>query len=159
MYLKIINLVGDDTWHPCSPEFINYALALVVYSVRYPAVFWNTNKAFSFMFSAQVIIIDVQRECLINSVALIFRYDAKLNFISLYLAFGQLISKPDGIGWILCHVQSTGSGSSECVAQIRTLLVKQTDLHITLRFGMYNCDHLILRTLYVWIPKGNAEKC
>ena len=90
--------------------------------------------------------------------SLIFKYDAKLNFILLYLAFGQLISKPDGIGRILCHVQSTGSGSSKCVAQIRTLLVKQTDLHITLRFGMYNCDHLILCALYVWIPKGNVEK-
>lgn len=53
--------LGDDTWHPCSPEFINYALALVVYSVRYPAVFWNTNKAFSFMFSAQVIIVKLFR--------------------------------------------------------------------------------------------------
>ena len=59
MSMKIIHLLGDDTWHPCSPEFINYALALVVYSVRYPAVFWNTNKAFSFMFSAQVIITNV----------------------------------------------------------------------------------------------------
>ena len=49
-----IHDLGDDSWHPCSPEFINYALALAVYSVRYPAVFWNTNKAFSFMFSAQV---------------------------------------------------------------------------------------------------------
>ena len=58
LYIKIVHFLGDDTWHPCSPEFVNYALALLVYSVRYPAVFWNTNKAFSFMFSAQVIIND-----------------------------------------------------------------------------------------------------
>ena len=46
-------LEAEDTWWPCSPEFINYALALLVYSVRYPAVFWNTNKGFSFLFSLQ----------------------------------------------------------------------------------------------------------
>ena len=31
-------LEAEETWWPCSPEFINYTLALLVYSVRYPAV-------------------------------------------------------------------------------------------------------------------------
>ena len=49
-----------EPWFPVSPEFANYALALVVYSVRYPAVFWNTNKAFAFIFSVQLMANAVQ---------------------------------------------------------------------------------------------------
>ena len=48
-------LAAEENWWPCSPEFINYALALLVFSVRYPAVFWNTNKGFSFLFSVQLL--------------------------------------------------------------------------------------------------------
>jgi len=48
-------LESDASWHPCSAEYINYALALLVFAVRYPAVFWKTNKAISFLFSLQLI--------------------------------------------------------------------------------------------------------
>ena len=27
-------LESDSAWHPCSPEYINYALALLVFAVR-----------------------------------------------------------------------------------------------------------------------------
>ena len=47
-------LEKQDPWWPVSPEFVNYALALLVYGVRYPSVFWNTNKGFSFLFSLQL---------------------------------------------------------------------------------------------------------
>ena len=47
-------LEKQDLWWPVSPEFLNYALALSVYAVRYAAVFWNTNKAFAFIFSLQL---------------------------------------------------------------------------------------------------------
>ena len=47
-------LEKQDPWWPVSPEFLNYALALCVYAVRYPAVFWNTNKGFAFLFSLQL---------------------------------------------------------------------------------------------------------
>lgn len=40
---------------PISAEFLNYALALVVYAVRYPSVFWNTNKWFGTLFSFQLL--------------------------------------------------------------------------------------------------------
>ena len=48
------------SWWPCSPEFINYGLALLVFAVRYPAVFWNTNKGFSFLFSFQLLANSIQ---------------------------------------------------------------------------------------------------
>ena len=47
-------------WWPVSPEFANYALALLVYSVRYPAVFWNTNKGLAFIFSLALIVNSIQ---------------------------------------------------------------------------------------------------
>ena len=53
-------LAAEDNWWPCSPEFINYALALLVFAVRYPAVFWNTNKGFSFLFSLQLLANSIQ---------------------------------------------------------------------------------------------------
>lgn len=47
-------LKDQNSWWPCSPEFINYCVALLVYSVRYAAVFWRTNKTFSIIFSVQL---------------------------------------------------------------------------------------------------------
>jgi hypothetical protein len=45
------------TWFQNSPslEFINLALALLVWSVRYPSVFWDSSKAFTMIFSLQMI--------------------------------------------------------------------------------------------------------
>ena len=48
-------LEQDTPWTPFSAEFINYALALLVFSIRYPAVFWKTNKALAFLFSLQLV--------------------------------------------------------------------------------------------------------
>ena len=44
-------------WFQGSPslEFINLALALLVWSVRYPSVFWESSKAFTMIFSLQMI--------------------------------------------------------------------------------------------------------
>lgn len=41
---------------PPSAEFVNLLCALLVWSVRYPAVFWNTSKAFACIFSLQMIV-------------------------------------------------------------------------------------------------------
>ena len=41
--------------HPPSAEFINLLFALLVWSVRYPAVFWTTTKSFATIFSVQMI--------------------------------------------------------------------------------------------------------
>lgn len=36
-------------------EFMNFVVALIVWSSRYPSVYWNTSKAFSLIFSIQMI--------------------------------------------------------------------------------------------------------
>ncbi|ALC46505.1 tinc [Drosophila busckii] len=41
---------------PPSAEFVNLLCALLVWTVRYPAVFWNTSKSFACVFSLQMIV-------------------------------------------------------------------------------------------------------
>ncbi|KAJ1521188.1 hypothetical protein ONE63_002878 [Megalurothrips usitatus] len=44
-----------ESWATLSPELANYGLALLVYAVRYPAVFWRANKTFGTLFSIQLV--------------------------------------------------------------------------------------------------------
>lgn len=37
-------------------EYLNYALALAIFSLRYASVFWHANKAFATVFSIQVLL-------------------------------------------------------------------------------------------------------
>ncbi|KAL0269560.1 UNVERIFIED_CONTAM: hypothetical protein PYX00_007252 [Menopon gallinae] len=53
--LRSPQFAEDSVSGTISPEFLNYALALVVYAVRYPSVFWNTNKWFGTLFSFQLL--------------------------------------------------------------------------------------------------------
>ncbi|XP_037924160.1 protein tincar isoform X3 [Hermetia illucens] len=41
--------------HPPSMEFLNLVVAMIVWSVRYPAVFWSTTKSFATVFSIQMV--------------------------------------------------------------------------------------------------------
>ncbi|XP_053594611.1 protein tincar isoform X1 [Microplitis demolitor] len=50
----------DERKNFISLEYLNYAMALAVYSVRYPAVFWSCNKAIGTIFSIQLFINSVQ---------------------------------------------------------------------------------------------------
>ncbi|XP_076625359.1 transmembrane protein tincar isoform X2 [Colletes latitarsis] len=45
-----------ETAGPITLEYLNYAVALGVYSVRYPAVFWSCNKALGTIFSIQLVL-------------------------------------------------------------------------------------------------------
>lgn len=55
--LGIDDKFDPKQWFQKSPslEFINLALALLVWSVRYPSVFWDSSKAFTLIFSLQMI--------------------------------------------------------------------------------------------------------
>lgn len=44
--------VPDGVWDSSiSLEYINLIIALVIYSVRYPAIFWSANKCLGLLFS------------------------------------------------------------------------------------------------------------
>ena len=69
-------MLSDDTnIGSVSIEFLNYALALLVYSVRYPAVFWNTNKYFGVLFCLQLMINSVQ--CLLIHAGVCILYKVR----------------------------------------------------------------------------------
>ena len=58
---------------PVSPEFLNYGLALLVYAVRYPAVFWNTNKGFASLFSIQLLANGLQSLLAFSGICVLYR--------------------------------------------------------------------------------------
>ncbi|XP_076231257.1 transmembrane protein tincar [Calliopsis andreniformis] len=57
-----LNLEFDtaESYGPITLEYLNYAIALGVYSVRYPAVFWSCNKALGTIFSLQLVMNSAQ---------------------------------------------------------------------------------------------------
>lgn len=70
------NLEGEElaaTTGPVSAEFLNYALALLVYAVRYPAVFWNTNKGFAALFSLQLLANGLQSLLAFAGVSVLYK--------------------------------------------------------------------------------------
>ena len=73
-------VADDDRWGPMSAELINYGLALIVYSVRYPAVFWYTNKAFGALFSIQLLANSFQ--CLILYAGMCILYKVCAFFLA-----------------------------------------------------------------------------
>ena len=87
-------LEAEDTWWPCSPEFLNYGLALLVYSVRYPAVFWNTNKGFSFLFSLQLLANSFQNLLALGGISIMYKVQmlGPQNVLHKYEPF--LLNKP-----------------------------------------------------------------
>ncbi|XP_014600060.1 PREDICTED: protein tincar isoform X4 [Polistes canadensis] len=55
-----LELQPTESYGPITLEYLNYAIALGVYSVRYPAVFWSCNKALGTIFSVQLVINSAQ---------------------------------------------------------------------------------------------------
>lgn len=48
-------LIDQVKWHRIpSLEFLNLALALLIWTVRYPSVFWAASKPFTCIFSLQM---------------------------------------------------------------------------------------------------------
>ncbi|KAL1110250.1 hypothetical protein AAG570_008327 [Ranatra chinensis] len=68
-----ILLDGEVKWGPVSIEFFNYALALAVYAVRYPAVFWNTNKCWGAIFSFQLFVNGIQNLLIYVGVCVLYK--------------------------------------------------------------------------------------
>lgn len=86
----IQSLVGGDDkfdpklWFQKSPslEFINLALALLVWSVRYPSVFWESSKAFSMIFSLQMIANSIDILMLHVGTSILFKLEIVGQFMS-----------------------------------------------------------------------------
>ena len=59
--------------YPCSAEYLNYALALLVFAVRYPSVFWKTNKGIAFLFSVQLVGNGVQNLVAFSAMSIMYK--------------------------------------------------------------------------------------
>ncbi|KAF6217352.1 hypothetical protein GE061_001706 [Apolygus lucorum] len=67
------SIYDEEKWGPVSIEFFNYALALAVYAVRYPAVFWNTNKWWGTIFSFQLFINGLQNLLVYVGICVLYK--------------------------------------------------------------------------------------
>lgn len=66
-------VLEEEKWGPVSIEFFNYALALCIYAVRYPAVFWNTNKYWGALFSFQLFVNGIQILLIYTGVCILYK--------------------------------------------------------------------------------------
>lgn len=71
-------------WFQKSPslEFLNLALALLVWSVRYPSVFWDSSKAFTMIFSLQMIINSIDILMLHVGTSILFKLQIAGQFMT-----------------------------------------------------------------------------
>jgi hypothetical protein len=87
----IQSILGTDDkfdpkyWFQKSPslEFINLALALLVWSVRYPSVFWDSSKAFAMVFSLQMIINSIDILMLHVGTSILFKLQIVGQFMTI----------------------------------------------------------------------------
>lgn len=97
---------------PISPEFINYALALLVYSVRYSAVFWETNKSFSFLFSVQLVFSSLQSLLAFTGFSVFYKLNAYGLEVVLPNSDGFLLGRPFAIVLFICSCTIIGLSGS-----------------------------------------------
>lgn len=79
----IQSILGTDDkfdpkhWFQKSPnlEYLNLALALLVWSVRYPSVFWDSSKAFTMIFSLQMLINSIDILMLHVGTSILFKLE------------------------------------------------------------------------------------
>lgn len=74
-----------------STELINYAIALLVYAIRYPAVYWNANKCYGFLFSCYMLLTATQQLLVFAGFTILYKVhvcgsrDVLLRFSTLFL--------------------------------------------------------------------------
>lgn len=56
-----------------SLEYINLIIALMVYSVRYPAIFWSANKALGLLFSFMLFVNGVQIALSFTGISILYK--------------------------------------------------------------------------------------
>lgn len=70
-----------------SYEFMNFVVALIVWSSRYPSVYWNTSKAFSLIFSIQMIVNAIDSLLVYAGVSVIYKLQVVGQKLPLQVSF------------------------------------------------------------------------
>ncbi|CAD1472297.1 unnamed protein product, partial [Heterotrigona itama] len=89
-----------ESYGPITLEYLNYAIALGVYSVRYPAVFWSCNKPLATIFSFQLIINSAQSLLAYVGMSVLYKVIGPLKVLPVLRQQYRTISTTSGISTI-----------------------------------------------------------
>ena len=64
----------DNIVRGVSPEFANYVVALLLFSVRYASVFWYTRAAYSLVFSLQLVMLSIHFMFAFSGLEILYKY-------------------------------------------------------------------------------------
>lgn len=81
-----------ESYGPITLEYLNYAVALGVYSVRYPAVFWSCNKPLATIFSFQLIVNSAQSLLAYVGMSVLYKASCKHNLFPLRILLSVISS-------------------------------------------------------------------
>ncbi|XP_066245516.1 protein tincar isoform X2 [Euwallacea similis] len=103
-------VAADGLWHSSiSLEYINLITALVIYSVRYPSLFWSANKCLGLLFSFMLIVNGMQ--IVLSFAGISILYKLHIADIWNYLPFNQprlyMTLSPSGLSPFLLNAQVT----------------------------------------------------
>ncbi|XP_063588514.1 uncharacterized protein LOC134765695 [Penaeus indicus] len=105
-------LPEDGEWEPVSPELLNYAVALLVFAIRYPSVFWHTNKAFGILFSLQLVVNGVHTIITLTAFNILYKLHVCGPEKELHGAESFLLNLPATVGLMLVAVMVVTVSSS-----------------------------------------------
>lgn len=84
-------------------EFMNFVFALVVWSSRYPSVYWNTSKAFSLIFSIQMIVNAIDLLLVFSGVSVIYKLQVVGQKLPLQVSFPMNFYKSHYVSRIIYY--------------------------------------------------------
>lgn len=89
--LFYISFIDTKSWMAALPsfEFMNFVFALIVWSSRYPSVYWNTSKAFSLIFSIQMIANAIDLLLAFAGVSVIYKLQVVGQKLPLQVSFSK----------------------------------------------------------------------
>ncbi|XP_064104586.1 uncharacterized protein LOC135214323 [Macrobrachium nipponense] len=105
-------LPEDGQWHPLSPELLNYTIALLVFAIRYPSVFWHTNKAFGLLFSLQLMLNGIHTILTISAFTILYKLHVCGGTGELHGGESFLLDLPATVGLMVAAVMVVTVSSS-----------------------------------------------
>lgn len=105
-------LPEDGQWNPLSPELLNYAIALLVFAIRYPSVFWHTNKSFGLLFSFQLILNGIHTILTISAFTILYKLHVCGGSRELIGGESFLLDLPATVGLMVASVMVVTVSSS-----------------------------------------------
>nr|XP_053655194.1 uncharacterized protein LOC128704154 [Cherax quadricarinatus] len=110
--ISYARLPEDGKWSPLSPELLNYTVALLVFAIRYPSVFWHTNKTFGLLFSLQLIVNGIHTILIITAFTILYKLHVCDSSRELHGGENFLLNLPATVGLLVIAVMVVTVSSS-----------------------------------------------